>query len=42
MSLKDILLEIQELREENQALKLDNDFLEKQNEALKLRCGKYS
>ena len=42
MSLKDILLEIQELREENQSLKIDNDFLERQNEALKLRCGKYS
>ena len=42
MNIKDILLEIQELREENQSLKIDNDFLVKQNEALKLRCGKYS
>lgn len=42
MNIKDILIEIQELREENQSLKIDNDFLVKQNKALKLRCGKNS
>lgn len=40
MTLKDILLEIQELREENQQLKVDNDFLQRQNAACKLRCSK--
>ena len=35
MKLKDIQLEIQALQEEN-------DFLRKQNAALKLRCSKYA
>lgn len=39
--MKDTLLEIQHLKEENQRLKVDNDFLEKQNKALKMRCSKY-
>ena len=29
------------LTEENQQLKVDNEFLRKQNRALKLRCSKY-
>ena len=40
--IKDVLIELEALREENQSLKIDNDFLQKQNRALKLRCGKYS
>ena len=31
---------ITELTEENKSLRLDNDFLEKQNTACKLRCSK--
>ena len=38
---EDIIKELQTLQEENQSLRLDNDFLDKQNRALKLRCGKY-
>ena len=41
MKMKDTLLEIQHLKEENQRLKVDNDFLERQNKALKMRCSKY-
>ena len=40
--IKDVLIELEALREENQSLKIDNDFLQKQNRTLKLRCGKYS
>lgn len=36
----EILEELYTLREENQSLKVDNDFLEKQNAACKLRCSK--
>ena len=41
LKLDEVLEELYFLREENQSLKIDNDFLEKQNRALKLRCGKY-
>ena len=37
----DVLQELEALREENHELKVDNDFLQRQNKALKLRCGKY-
>ena len=37
-----LLEELQTLKNENHSLKVDNDFLQKQNRALKLRCGKYS
>ena len=40
MRIKDTLLEIQQLKEENQRLKVDNDFLERQNALLKERCHK--
>ena len=36
-----LLEELQTLKNENCSLKADNDFLQKQNRALKLRCGKY-
>ena len=36
-----LLEELQTLKKENHSLKVDNDFLQKQNRALKLRCGKY-
>ena len=36
-----LLEELQTLKNENRSLKADNDFLQKQNRALKLRCGKY-
>ena len=42
MKLKDTILEIQSLREENQSLRLDNDFLQRQNAACKMRCSKYA
>ncbi len=41
LKINEVLEELHYLREENQSLKIDNDFLEKQNRALKLRCGKY-
>ena len=31
-----------DLREENSALKVDNDFLQRQNSACKMRCSKYA
>ena len=40
-SFQDMCKTIEELTKENQDLKLDNDFLQRQNKALKLRCGKY-
>lgn len=42
VKLSEVLEELYGLREENQQLKVDNDFLQKKNRALKLRCGKYS
>ena len=41
LKLSEVLEELYALREQNQELKLDNDFLEKQNNSLKIRCGKY-
>lgn len=40
--LKEMLEELYFLREENQSLKIDNDFLQRQNNACKLRCSKYA
>ena len=40
IKLDEVLEELYYLREENQSLRLDNDFLQRQNNALKLRCGK--
>ena len=40
--IKNLLIELEALREENQHLKVDNDFLQRQNAALKLRCSDYS
>ena len=37
-----LLEELQTLKNEIHSLKVDNDFLQRQNRALKLRCGKYS
>ena len=42
LTLDEVLNELYQLREENHNLKVDNDFLQRQNRALKLRCGKYS
>ena len=41
-SFADMCKHIIELEEENKSLKTDNDFLDKQNRALKLRCSKYA
>ena len=40
--LSEVLEELYALREENQSLKIDNDFLQRQNNALKIRCSKYA
>ena len=40
LKLSEVLEELYALREENQSLRLDNDFLQRQNAACKLRCGK--
>ena len=40
IKLDEVLEELHYLREENQSLRLDNDFLQRQNAACKLRCGK--
>ena len=37
----DVLQELEALREENHELKVDNDFLQRQNNALKMRCSSY-
>ena len=37
----EVLDELYGLREENESLKLDNDFLQRQNNALKIRCSDY-
>lgn len=42
IKLDEVLEELYYLREENQSLRLDNDFLQKQNAACKLRCSKYA
>ena len=41
-SFADMCKQIIELEEENKSIKMDNDFLQRQNAALKLRCSKYS
>ena len=40
IKLDEVLEELHYLREENQSLRLDNDFLQRQNNGLKLRCSK--
>ena len=42
LKLSEVLEELYFLREENQSLKIDNDFLQRQNAACKMRCSKYS
>jgi hypothetical protein len=42
LTLDEVLNELYQLREENHSLKVDNDFLQRQNNALKLRCSKYA
>ena len=42
MKIKDTILQIQELQEQNEELKAHNDFLQRQNNALKMRCSKYA
>ena len=37
-----LLEELQTLKNEIHSLKVDNDFLQRQNNALKMRCSKYS
>ena len=42
LRISEVLEELYALREENQSLKIDNDFLQRQNAALKMRCSKYA
>ena len=42
LKLDEVLNELYALREENTSLKIDNDFLQRQNSACKLRCSKLS
>ncbi len=42
LKIDEVLTELYQLREENQSLKIDNDFLQRQNAACKLRCSKYA
>ena len=42
LKLSEVLEELYHLREENQSLKIDNDFLQRQNAACKMRCSKYA
>lgn len=39
---QDLCNKIAELEEENKSIKLENDFLQRQNNALKLRCSNYA
>ena len=39
---QDLCNRLAELEEENKSLKIDNDFLQRQNAACKMRCGKYA
>jgi len=41
LNIDEVLTELYHLREENQSLKIDNDFLQRQNKACKLRCSDY-
>lgn len=42
LKLDEVLEELYHLREENQQLKVDNDFLQRQNSACKMRCSQYA
>jgi len=42
IKLDEVLEELYALREENHKLKVDNDFLQRQNSACKMRCSKYA
>ena len=41
-SFQDMCEQIIALTEENQSLKIDNDFLQRQNSACKMRCSQYA
>ena len=42
LRIDEVLDELYHLREENQRLSVDNDFLQRQNNACKMRCSKYA
>ena len=42
LKLDEVLNELYALREENTSLKIDNDFLQRQNSACKMRCSQYA
>mgnify|MGYP002523181390 CR=1 FL=1 len=42
IKIDEVLEELYALREENQSLQIDNDFLQRQNSACKLRCREYA
>lgn len=42
IKLDEVLEELYYLRDENKGLKIDNDFLTRQNAALKIQCSRYA
>lgn len=42
IKIDEVLEELYALREENQSLQIDNDFLQRQNAACKLQCREYA
>jgi hypothetical protein len=42
LKLDEVLDELYHLREENRLLQLDNEFLQRQNNACKIRCSRYA
>ena len=42
IKIDEVLEELYALREENQSLQIDNDFLQRQNAACKFRCREYA
>ena len=42
LKLDEVLDELYHLRDENRLLQLDNEFLQRQNNACKIRCSRYA
>ena len=42
LNIDEVMDELQHLKEENRLLQLDNEFLQRQNNACKIRCSRYA
>lgn len=42
LNIDEVMDELQHLKEENRLLKVDNEFLQRQNNACKIRCSRYA